>query len=141
MLISTRLFMLLTDSALLAHPSPISFICAISNRYCLKRTQSLHLPRHPPASPRVRQSSSASSTRWKTRQANDHFAREARVSGLKSRAAFKLLQIDERYKILKRGSTIVDLVWFPFKLRDANKVLPSFTYSRLRVTHLARGPK
>lgn len=42
--------------------------------------------------PRARQSSS--STRWKTRQGNDFFAREARVQGLKSRAAFKLLEVD-----------------------------------------------
>lgn len=40
-----------------------------------------------------RHASSSSSTRWKTRQAGDHFAREARVQGLKSRAAFKLLQV------------------------------------------------
>jgi len=136
--------MLLTDSALLVHPSPRSCICAISNRYCLNRTQSLHLPLHPHAgcaSPQVRQSSSASSTRWKTRQANDHFAREARVSGLKSRAAFKLLQIDERYRILKRGSTIVDLVRFLLRLHYANEVSQSCTYSPLRVTHPAPGPK
>ncbi len=37
--------------------------------------------------------SSSSSTRWKTRQGKDFFAREARVQGLKSRAAFKLLEV------------------------------------------------
>jgi hypothetical protein len=39
--------------------------------------------------------SSSSSTRWKTRQGKDSFAREARVQGLKSRAAFKLLEVSE----------------------------------------------
>jgi hypothetical protein len=37
--------------------------------------------------------SSSSSTRWKSRQGKDFFAREARVQGLKSRAAFKLLEV------------------------------------------------
>lgn len=41
---------------------------------------------------RVRLASS-SSTRWKSRQGKDFFAREAKVQGLKSRAAFKLLEV------------------------------------------------
>jgi len=36
---------------------------------------------------------SSSSTRWKSRQAGDSYAREAKVQGLKSRAAFKLLEV------------------------------------------------
>lgn len=60
-----------------------------------------------------RYASSSSSTRWKTRQASDPYAREAKVQGLKSRAAFKLLQIDEKYKIFRRGNTVVDLGYAP----------------------------
>ena len=37
--------------------------------------------------------SSSSSKRWQTRQVNDKYARDARVKGLKSRAAFKLLEV------------------------------------------------
>lgn len=36
---------------------------------------------------------SSSNARWKTRQGSDMFAREAKVQGLKSRAAFKLLEV------------------------------------------------
>ena len=44
----------------------------------------------------VRQyASSASSQRWQTRQAKDRFAINARVQGLKSRAAFKLLEVSK----------------------------------------------
>lgn len=57
--------------------------------------------------------SSSSSTRWRTRQSNDSFTREAKIAGLKSRAAFKLLQINERYHIFKRGITVVDLGYAP----------------------------
>lgn len=35
----------------------------------------------------------SSNSRWKQRQGNDFFAREAKVQGLKSRAAFKLLEV------------------------------------------------
>jgi len=61
----------------------------------------------------ARHASSSSSTRWKTRQASDPYAREAKVQGLKSRAAFKLLQINDKYKIFKRGNTVVDLGYAP----------------------------
>ncbi|KAH8596396.1 FtsJ-like methyltransferase-domain-containing protein [Bisporella sp. PMI_857] len=56
---------------------------------------------------------SSSSTRWKSRQGRDAFAREAKVQGLKSRAAFKLLEIDAKYKIFKKGQTVVDLGYAP----------------------------
>ena len=63
------------------------------------------------ASIQRRAASGASSARWQTRQAGDAYAREAKVAGLKSRAAFKLLQINEKYRIFKPGQTVVDLVW------------------------------
>ncbi len=56
---------------------------------------------------------SASSARWLDRQSKDRFAREARVQGLKSRAAFKLLQINERYRLFRPGQTVVDLGFAP----------------------------
>ncbi|KAJ5988246.1 hypothetical protein N7481_003456 [Penicillium waksmanii] len=55
----------------------------------------------------------ASSKRWQARQQKDQFTREAAVQGLKSRAAFKLLQIDEKYRLFKRGQTVVDLGYAP----------------------------
>jgi len=58
----------------------------------------------------IRYASSSSSARWKTRQSGDSFAREAKVQGLKSRAAFKLLQINDKHRIFKKGDTVVDLV-------------------------------
>ncbi|KAH7419882.1 FtsJ-like methyltransferase-domain-containing protein [Cadophora sp. MPI-SDFR-AT-0126] len=56
---------------------------------------------------------SSSSTRWKSRQGRDPFARDAKVQGLKSRAAFKLLEIDSKYRIFKAGQTVVDLGYAP----------------------------
>ncbi|KAI1308297.1 FtsJ-like methyltransferase [Xylaria venustula] len=56
---------------------------------------------------------SSSNSRWKQRQGKDYFAREAKVQGLKSRAAFKLLEMDAKYRLFKRGQTIIDLGYAP----------------------------
>jgi len=52
---------------------------------------------------------SASSTRWLDRQLNDPYVAEAKKRGFRSRAAFKLLQLDERFHFLKPGAHVVDL--------------------------------
>ena len=52
---------------------------------------------------------SASSTQWLERQLNDPYVREAKRLGYRSRAAFKLLQLDERFRLLKPGVRVVDL--------------------------------
>src|SRR6478735_6559910 len=51
----------------------------------------------------------ASSTEWLNRQLNDPFVAEAHRLGYRSRAAFKLLQLDERFRLLAPGRRIVDL--------------------------------
>jgi len=50
-----------------------------------------------------------SSTDWLTRQLNDPYVAEARRQGYRSRAAFKLQQIDARFHLLGRNARIVDL--------------------------------
>jgi 23S rRNA (uridine2552-2'-O)-methyltransferase len=50
-----------------------------------------------------------SQKRWLERQLNDPYVARAKREGYRSRAAFKLLEIDERFKLLKPGQRIVDL--------------------------------
>ncbi|MGH6947610.1 MAG: RlmE family RNA methyltransferase [Kiloniellales bacterium] len=52
---------------------------------------------------------SHSSQLWLERQLNDPYVAEARRRGYRSRAAFKLLQLDEKERFLKRGARVVDL--------------------------------
>ena len=52
---------------------------------------------------------SASSTRWLDRQLNDPYVQEAQRAGYRSRAAFKLADIDDRFKLLRPGARIIDL--------------------------------
>lgn len=50
-----------------------------------------------------------SSNRWLERQLNDPYVTESKRLGYRSRAAFKLIQLDERFHFLGKGKTIVDL--------------------------------
>ena len=50
-----------------------------------------------------------SSTRWLERQLNDPYVIKAKQMGYRSRAAFKMKEIDEKYNILKSGMYVVDL--------------------------------
>ena len=51
----------------------------------------------------------ASSRAWLTRQISDPYVARAKRQGLRSRAAFKLAEIDDRYKLVKSGARVVDL--------------------------------
>ncbi len=50
-----------------------------------------------------------SSTRWLRRQLNDVYVRQAERRGLRSRAAFKLMDLDDRFRFLAPGRRVVDL--------------------------------
>jgi 23S rRNA (uridine2552-2'-O)-methyltransferase len=52
---------------------------------------------------------SASSQAWLERQINDPFAAEARAKGYRSRAAFKLIELDDKFHFLKPGTRVLDL--------------------------------
>ena len=64
-----------------------------------------------PAAVRVKTAArrTASSTQWLERQLNDPFVAEAKRLGYRSRAAFKLIQLDDRFRLLKPGMRVVDL--------------------------------
>ncbi len=51
----------------------------------------------------------ASSTRWLQRQLNDPYVAEAKAAGYRSRAAFKLSELDDRFGLLKKGQRVLDL--------------------------------
>ena len=65
--------------------------------------------RAPAVRVRTARQRSASSTRWLERQLNDPYVAEARRLGYRSRAAFKLLELDDRYHFLKPGRRVIDL--------------------------------
>jgi 23S rRNA (uridine2552-2'-O)-methyltransferase len=50
-----------------------------------------------------------SSKLWLERQLNDPYVAQAKRDGFRSRAAYKLLEIDDKYRVLKSGMTVVDL--------------------------------
>ena len=74
---------------------------------------------------------SSSSNRWLERQLNDPYVQEAKRLGYRSRAAFKLIQLDEKYKFLSKNKVVVDLGCAPgggsqvasFKLKGTGKLV------------------
>ena len=52
---------------------------------------------------------SESSARWLNRQLNDPYVKRAKQEGYRSRAAFKLEELDDRFGLLKRARAVVDL--------------------------------
>ncbi|MDB5614111.1 MAG: RlmE family methyltransferase [Devosia sp.] len=50
-----------------------------------------------------------SSTKWLERQLNDPYVARARAEGYRSRAAFKIREMDEKYKLFRQGMRVVDL--------------------------------
>ena len=52
---------------------------------------------------------SASSTRWLERQLNDPYVKKAKADGYRSRAAYKLIELDEKFNLLRGSKRVVDL--------------------------------
>jgi 23S rRNA (uridine2552-2'-O)-methyltransferase len=50
-----------------------------------------------------------SSRRWLERHVNDPYVQRSKADGYRSRAAYKLIEIDDRHKILKPGARVIDL--------------------------------
>jgi 23S rRNA (uridine2552-2'-O)-methyltransferase len=51
----------------------------------------------------------ASSTRWLARQLNDPYVKQAKAEGYRSRAAYKLIELDERFALLRGVTRVIDL--------------------------------
>ncbi|NOU06451.1 MAG: RlmE family RNA methyltransferase [Hyphomicrobiaceae bacterium] len=52
---------------------------------------------------------SVSSNRWLERHINDPYVAASKRDGFRSRAAYKLIEIDDKYRVLKRGHRVIDL--------------------------------
>ena len=73
------------------------------------------------------------STRWLARQLNDPYVEEARRQGFRSRAAFKLLQLDDRFALMRPGMRLVDLGAAPGGWTQVaiNRIRPDATGGRI----------
>jgi 23S rRNA (uridine2552-2'-O)-methyltransferase len=68
-------------------------------------------PRAQPLKTRLRTAKGRTTSQqaWLERQLNDPYVSQAKREGYRSRAAYKLMQIDDRYRLLKPGQRVVDL--------------------------------
>lgn len=83
----------------------------------------------------------ASSRAWLERQLNDPYVRRAKADGYRSRAAYKLLEMDERYKLLKQGMRVVDLGaapggWTQVAVERCGGALPSGGFHVVGIDYL-----
>src|SRR6185437_9888760 len=67
------------------------------------------LPRGEAVALRSARGRSVASQRWLTRQLNDPYVQAARRQGWRSRAAFKLIELDDRFHLIRRGAAVIDL--------------------------------
>ena len=58
---------------------------------------------------RTAEGRSAASQRWLERQLNDPYVAAAKAQGWRSRAAFKLIELDDRYHLIRKGARVLDL--------------------------------
>lgn len=65
--------------------------------------------RDPDKRVRTAKKRSESSTRWLQRQLNDPYVKQAKADGYRSRAAYKLIELDEKFDLLRRANRVVDL--------------------------------
>lgn len=70
-------------------------------------------------------STSSSSNRWLDRQLRDPFVKRAVKEGYRARSAFKLIEINEKFKIMKPGDVVVDLgaspgSWSQVAIKEVN---------------------
>jgi 23S rRNA (uridine2552-2'-O)-methyltransferase len=61
-----------------------------------------------------------SSKKWLKRQLNDPFIKKAKIEGYRSRAAYKLIEIDKKYRIFKKNSVIIDVGSSPGSWSEAS---------------------
>ncbi len=69
----------------------------------------MHRPHRGPVRLRSAKGRRASSTRWLRRQLKDPYVHGAQEAGYRSRAAYKLLEIDRKFGLLRRGRRVLDL--------------------------------
>ena len=92
---------------------PLALRLQAHSQQYLSLTYAAQPPPSPQTQTQTRPSSSASSARWKTRQTTDPYTKSSKLTALKSRAAYKLLEINEKHKLFRAGQSVVDLGYAP----------------------------
>jgi len=80
-----------------------------------------------------------SSKEWLQRHVTDHYVKKARKEGYRSRAAYKLLEIDQKHSLFKPGMTVLDLGAAPggWSQVAAQKVMPGGKVIAIDVLEMA----
>ncbi|XP_787303.3 rRNA methyltransferase 2, mitochondrial [Strongylocentrotus purpuratus] len=85
-----------------------AFVSSQSTQSMFSPTRSLHLSGVLRKKKPGLKNKSHSSQQWINRHVNDPFVKQARADSYRARSAYKLLEIDSRYRLLKPGNTVID---------------------------------
>lgn len=85
---------------------------------------------------------SGSSKQWLKRHVSDHYVQKAKAQGLRSRAAFKLEEVDRRDRLLRTGAKVVDLGAAPGSWSEyaAKRVAPGGRVVAIDLLEIAPAP-
>lgn len=82
----------------------------MESRLCwLMKQEQYHKMRNKFTRVKTAKSRSKSSVAWIKRQINDPFVKQAQDHGFRARSAFKIIEIDDKFKIFKKGKIVLDL--------------------------------
>jgi 21S rRNA (uridine2791-2'-O)-methyltransferase len=93
----------------LARPAPVVGSCAFLAGISLPRRVVVVVNSTADAPRRLAGTVSHSSRQWLTRQGRDPYVQSAKLAGYRARSAYKLLEIQERHRVLRSGQRVVDL--------------------------------
>ena len=73
------------------------------------------------------------SKNWLTKQRKDSYFRESKIKGYRSRAVYKLQEINDKHKILKNNLSVIDLgaapgSWSQYIIRKLNENVTVYNY-------------
>ena len=101
-----------------------------SNKTIMQKLHDIKSSKHTVT--RTKEQKKAVSDQWITRHLNDPFVQASKQDGFVSRAAYKLIEMNEKYKLFKNGDSIVDIgcapgswlqvIWSAIKSKDARLV-------------------
>ena len=72
------------------------------------------------------------SKNWVNKQRRDIYVRKSKVDGYRARSAYKLIEIDEKFKIFKGGLSVVDIGAAPISITD-NPPLKILNFSSISI--------
>ena len=81
---------------------------------------------------------SKSSANWLKEHFDDKFVQQSKQDGYRSRASYKLLELNDKAQLIKEGMTVVDLGSAPVKINGINVIVATIALGKICLNIIAR---